>query len=379
LGVLTLVDRTTGGVILISSNQVMKAITYSAYGPPEVLRVEHVPKPTCGDNELLVCVRAAEATKADCELRRFRFAVSWFWLPLRLALGVRRPRRRVLGGYFAGEIAAVGKAVTGFSVGDRVYGGTGLHLGCYAAYVALPARGPVAPMPATMDFVEAAAVPLGGLNALHFLSRANIGSGDEVLINGAGGSIGAHAVQIAKSLGARVTAVDHGRKEAFLRRLGADAFVDYRQTDFTADRQTYDVILSMVASTPYHRCIQALRPGGRYLIANPRLSDMLRALMTNHFTRQRVDVAFAPETRAGLDALRELIEQGKIGPIVDRVEPMEQAAEAHRLVEREARLGAIVLAIEDHHEAGQSEFSPRPPLALPCAEAPLPGRRRSPS
>jgi len=347
-----LVDRITGRAILISTNQVMKAITYSEYGPPEVLRVEDLPKPVCGDDEVLVRVRAAEATKADCELRRFRFAVNWFWLPLRLALGVRRPRQRVLGGYFAGEVAAVGKDVTGLSVGERVYGGTGLRLGTYAAYVALPANGAVAPMPARMDFAEAAAVPLGGLNALHFLSRANIQPGDEVLVNGAGGSIGAHAVQLAKSLGARVTAVDHGRKEAFLRRLGADAVIDYRQTDFTANRQTYDVILSMVASTPYHRCIRALRPGGRYLIANPRLSDMLRALITNRFTRQRADVALAPETRAGLDALRELIEQGKIGPIVDRVEPMEQAVEAHRRVEREERMGAIVLAIEDHRGAG---------------------------
>ncbi|MCF8004126.1 MAG: NAD(P)-dependent alcohol dehydrogenase [Chromatiaceae bacterium] len=325
----------------------MKAITYREYGPPEVLRIEDVPKPSYRDDEVLVRVRAAEATKGDCELRRFRFAVSWFWLPLRLALGVRRPRRRVLGGYFAGEIAAVGKAVTEFAVGQRVYGATGLRFGAYGAYVTLPAAGPVAPMPATMDFTEAAAVPLGGLNALHFLNRARIQPGDAVLINGAGGSIGAHAVQLAKAMGARVTAVDHGRKEAFLRALGAEAFIDYRQTDFTASAGAYDVILSMVAGATYGRCLRALRPNGRYLLANPRLSDMLRAPITHALTGQRVDVAFAPETRAGLDTLRVLIEQGKLVPIVDRVEPMEQAAEAHRRVECEERLGAVVLAIAE--------------------------------
>jgi len=325
----------------------MKAITYRRYGPPDVLQIEDVPTPSYSDDEVLVRVQAAEATKGDCELRRFRFAVRWFWLPLRLALGVRRPRRRVLGGYFAGEIAAVGKAVTEFSPGQRVYGATGLRFGAYGAYVAVPAQGPIAAMPMSMDATQAAAVPLGGLNALHFLERARIQPGETVLINGAGGSIGAHAVQLAKAMGAQVTAVDHARKEVFLRGLGADTFIDYRQSDFTADARTYDVILSMVASASYGRCLPVLQPTGRYVLANPRLSDMLRAPITNAFTRQRVDIAFAPESRVALEALRTLIEQGKLGPIVDQVEPMERAAEAHRRVEREERLGAVVLAIED--------------------------------
>ena len=195
----------------------MKAITYSEYGPPEVLQVEEVDKPVLKDDELLIRVRAAEATKADCEMRSFKFSVKWFWLPLRLALGVTKPRRQILGGYFSGEIEAVGKSVTSFSAGDQVFGSAGLKMGAYGEYIALPERFCIARKPGNMSFIEAAAVPLGGLNALHFMRRANIQAGERVLINGAGGSIGAHAVQIAKAMGAEVTAVDSTIKQDLLR------------------------------------------------------------------------------------------------------------------------------------------------------------------
>jgi NADPH:quinone reductase-like Zn-dependent oxidoreductase len=321
----------------------MKAICYSRYGNPDVLHLEDVSTPEPGPGEILVKVRAAEATKSDCELRSFRYAVKWFWLPLRLAIGVRRPRRRILGGYFAGEIAALGRGVTGFAIGDAVFGSAGLRLGAYAEYVTLPADSAIAPKPQNMTFTEAAAVPLGGLNALHFMRLARISPREAVLVNGAGGSIGAHAVQIATAMGGDVTGVDHTIKEAFVRRMGASDFLDYTRVDFTAVGRRFDVIFDMVPRSNYSACIRALRPGGRYLSGNPRLAVMLRSAVTTRFTDKTARFAFARETKAELETLRVMIERGDIRPVVDRVYPMAQAAEAHRLVESERRLGAIVI------------------------------------
>ncbi|GAA0495492.1 alcohol dehydrogenase [Paractinoplanes deccanensis] len=321
----------------------MKAVTYTRYGGPDVLQVADVPTPAPGDRDVLVRVRAAEATKSDCEFRSFRSSVKWTWLPLRIAVGVVRPRRRVLGMYFAGEVVSVGGRVTRFAPGDQVYGCTGLRLGAYGEYVVLPEGAAVGPKPRTMTFAEAAAVPLGGLNALHFLRRAGIEPGEQVLINGAGGSIGAHAVQIARSMGARVTAVDHGSKEELVRRLGATDFVDYTAGAVTATGRRFDVIFDMVAGSSYRGLVGMLRPGGRYLHGNPRLSVLLRSVLTTRFTDKTVTVAFAPETSDALATLTEMAEAGEIRSIVDRVYPMTEAAEAHRRVETEQRLGAVVI------------------------------------
>ena len=325
----------------------MKAITYSTYGPPDVLKITDVAKPTPSDDEILIRVRAAEATKSDCEMRSFKFAVKWFWLPLRIAFGLSKPRRQILGGYLSGEVESVGKNVSDFAEGDQVFGCAGLRLGAYGEFVALPASYTIIAKPANMSFEEAAAVPLGGLNALHFLRRANIRPGETVLINGAGGSIGAHGVQIAKSMGAEVTAVDSTVKEDMLQRIGADHFIDYTKEDFAASGQTYDVIFDMVAGRSYTDCVNALNPNGRYLMANPRISDMIRSVLTSRFTNKTVMFAFAQESKTELTALKKMIEQEKIASIVHKVFPMKQAAEAHRLVEAEQRLGAIVIAISD--------------------------------
>lgn len=325
----------------------MKAISYSRYGPPDVLQLKEVEKPLAKDDEVLIRVRAVEATKSDCEMRSFQFAVKWFWLPLRLAFGVRKPRRQILGGYFSGVIESFGKNVTGFSTGDQVFGAAGLKLGAYGEYVALPASYTIVAKPGNMTFADAAAVPLGGLNALHFMRLARIQPGDKVLINGAGGSIGAHAVQIAKSMGAEVTAVDSAIKEGLLRRIGADHFIDYTKESFTALGDTYDVIFDMVAGSSYSASIRALKPHGRYLTANPRFSVMLRSIFTSRFSDKTARFAFAKEAREELLSLKQMIEDGKIGSIVDRIYSMEQAADAHRRVETEQRLGAVVIAIGD--------------------------------
>ncbi len=329
----------------------MKAIVYTQYGAPDVLRVEEVETPTPSDDEVLIRVEAAEATKSDCEMRSFEYSVKWFWLPLRIALGVRKPKRQILGSYFAGEIESVGKSVRHFSPGNQVFACAQLRLGGYGEYVALPANYTIVPKPSNMSFADAAAVPLGGLNALHFMRLAKIQPGEQVAINGAGGSIGSYAVQIAKSMGAEVTAGDSSLKEAGVRGFGADHFVDYMHDDFTAGGPTYDVIFDMVPGSSYSACISALRPHGRYLSGNARLSTMLRCVWTTRFTGKTARVALARETREELLTLKEMIEAEKIDSIVDTVYPMQQAAEAHRRVETEQRVGAIVIAIADAGEA----------------------------
>ena len=325
----------------------MRAITYNRYGGPEVLQMTEVPRPSAKEDEILIRVRAAEATKGDCEMRSFRYAVKWFWLPLRIALGVRRPRRQILGIYFSGEIVSTGASVTRFSVGDEVFGTAGLRMGAYAEYLALPERYTIATKPRNMDHADAAAVPLGGLNALHFMRHAAIRPGEQVLINGAGGSIGLHALQIAKAMGAEVTVVDHTIKEAALLRLGADRFIDYTRSDFAADGHRYDVVFDMVPQSSYSDCIRILNPGGRYLCGNPRLSVMIRSLFTSWLTDKSASFAFATESMEELETLRQMIEDGEIRSIVDRVYPMEQAADAHRRVETEQRLGAVVISLGD--------------------------------
>ena len=329
-----------------NETEIMKAVVYRKYGPPDLLRVEEVKRPEPGRDDVLIRVRAAEATKGDCELRRFHFPVKWFWLPLRIGFGLWKPRRRILGGYFSGEVAAVGSGVAKFREGDAVFGCAGLRMGAYAEYICLPAGRTIAPKPRNMSFEEAAAVPLGGLNALHFLRRAGIKKGEKILINGAGGSIGTFGVQIAKAMGGEVTTVDSGIKEAMLRRIGADHFFDYTREEITRCGRTYDVIFNIVAGSPYKKFVKMLNPGGRYLISNPRLSDMFRSPLTSWFSDKKSIFALAGETEAELLDLGGMIEEGKIRAAVDRVYPMSRAPEAHRRVETEQRLGIVVLSMD---------------------------------
>ena len=324
----------------------MRAITYSQYGPPEVLTLSELPEPVPAENELKIRVRAVEATKSDCEMRSFRYPVKWFWLPMRISMGIRRPKRPVLGFYFSGEVVAVGSRVTRFSPGDAVFGSSQLRLGAYAEYLTVPARYPIAAKPVGMTFTEAAAVPLGGLNALHFMRLARITPGTSLLINGAGGSIGTHAIQIARAAGAVVTVVDRGDKEAALRRFGASHFIDYQTTDFTQGGDRFDAIFDMVPGSSYSACLRVLNDGGRYLCGNPRFSTMLRTPFTNRFTNRKVSFAFAPETAKALTELTGMVDAGTLGPIVDRTYRLDQAADAHRQVEAEARTGAVVIEVD---------------------------------
>jgi NADPH:quinone reductase-like Zn-dependent oxidoreductase len=322
----------------------MKAVVYHRYGPPSVLQYTEVDKPQPAKGEIRIRVKACEATKGDCELRSFHFAVKWFLVPLRLALGVRKPRRTILGGYVAGIVDAIGEGVTQFNIGDEVYGSTQLRLGGYGQFVCVPQTYTMVKKPDNLSFAEAASVPLGGLNAIHFMTLADIQPGQRVLINGAGGSIGSFALQIAKLKGAHVTAVDAAHKAEFLRNLGADAVLDYRATPFyETTEQPFDVILNMVAQGRFKNFVSALTNTGCYLMANPRMSDMVRAAWLNRSGRQRAVFAFAGENRAELQQLSQWLAEGQIKPVVDKIYPLKDAVLAHQRVEAEDRLGTVVL------------------------------------
>ena len=323
----------------------MKAIVWTKYGSPDVLQLQEVEKPTPKDNEVLIKVHAATVTTADCELRSFKVPI-WLRLPLRILVGLRKPKRiTILGQELAGEIEAVGKGVTRFKKGDQIFAPTLLHLGAYAEYVCLPERYPVL-KPASMTYEEAATIPTGGINGLHFLRVANVQSGQRVLINGAGGSIGTYAVQIAKSFGAVVTVVDSAEKLDVLRSIGADHVIDYTQEDFTRSGETYDVIIDVVGKSSFSGSIRALKPNGRYILGNPSLSGMIRGRWTPMTSEKKVIIAIASYKTEYYTFLKELIEAGKIKSIIDRCYPLEQIAEAHRYVDKGHKKGNVVITVE---------------------------------
>lgn len=321
----------------------MKAVVWTQYGSPDVLRLQEVEKPTPKDNEVLIRVHAATVTIADCKLRSSKGPL-WLRFPLRIYMGLIKPTRvTILGQELAGEIEAVGKEVTRFKQGDLVFGPTMLHLGAYAEYVCLPERYPVL-KPANLSYEEAATIPTGGINGLHFLRVAHIQPGERVLINGAGGSIGTYTVQIAKLLGAEVTAVDSAEKLAMLRSIGADRVIDYQQEDFTRSGQAYDVIVDVVGKSSFSGSIKALRPKGRYVLGNPSLTGMLRARWAST-AEKKVIVAMASYKAEYYAYLIEQLEAGKIKAVIDRRYPLEQIAQAHRYVEEGHKKGNVVITV----------------------------------
>jgi len=325
----------------------MRAIVCTDYGPPNVLRLRDVRKPVPKNNEVLVRIRATTVSAADCELRRFDFA-PWIWLPIRLAFGIRRPRRRVLGQELAGDVESVGKDVRSLGKGDRVFAATGIGLGAYAEYICLrenPQTGAIATMPANLSYEEAAAVPYGGGEALLFLRKADVRSGQRVLVNGAGGSFGTFAVQLAKVLGAHVTAVDSAPKLEMLRTIGADRVIDYAQEDFTASPETYDVIFDVVRNTPSGRMVRLLTANGWLLMANPGFLQIVRARWASRGSKKRVSFAASSGTSEDLAYLRGLVEAGRLHPVIDRQFPFEQMAEAHRYAETGQKLGNVVVVV----------------------------------
>src|SRR5437867_2993315 len=322
----------------------MKAIICTRYGSPDVLQLKEVNKPSPKDNEVLIRVHAATVTTGDCELRKFKMPI-WLWPFARIGFGFRGPRRKILGQEVAGEIESVGTAVKLFRPGDQVFAFTGLRLGVYAEYNCIAETGLIATKPVNMTFEEAAAVPVGGLHALHLLRKANIQSGQKVLIIGAGGTVGTLAVQLAKSFGAEVIAVDATGKLDMLRSIGADMVFDYIKDDFTKSGQIYDVILDVVGKASYSGCIRSLKENGYYLFGNPGLSQQFRGLWTSTMSSKKVVGGMVSYGTEDLVFLRELIEAGKIRSVIDRRYPLEQVAEAHRYVDTGQKIGNVVVTV----------------------------------
>jgi NADPH:quinone reductase-like Zn-dependent oxidoreductase len=316
----------------------MIAIVWTKYGPPDALQLREVEKPTPKADEVLIRIAATTVATADCELRRFK-GFSVFWLPLRIYIGLLRPTRiTILGQELAGEIEAVGKDVTKFKKGDPVFAWAGLRMGGNAEYACLSENATIAIKPANMTYPEAAAVPLGGIEAYHFLN-GNIQPGQKVLIIGAGGSIGTVAVQLAKHFGAEVTGVDSTEKLDMLRSIGADHVIDYTQVDFTKGGQTYDVIFDAPGKSSLSRCKRSLKPNGQYFSANP---GILNSIIHPSKTAPEL-----PGRRTDdLISLRGLIEAGKIKSVIDRTYPLEQTAEAHKYVDTGRKKGNVVITVE---------------------------------
>jgi NADPH:quinone reductase-like Zn-dependent oxidoreductase len=329
----------------------MKAIVWTKYGSPDVLQLKEVEKPAPKEDEVLIRIYATTVTAGDCELRNLKFPI-YLSLVMRLWRGLIKPRETsILGTELAGEIESVGKDVKLFKVGDQVFGSAGMSFGANAEYICLPEKpgemeGGVAIMPTNMTYEAAAAVPFGGRDALHFLRKANIQSGQKILINGAGGSIGTFAVQLAKYFGAEVTAVDSTGKLDMLRSIGADQVIDYTQEDFTERGEIYDVIFDVVGVISFSPNERSLKQNGYYLTANPRLTQMVQGLWTTMRSSKKVIMETASGTIADLIFLKELVEAEKIKSVIDRSYPLEQIAEAHRYVETGHKKGNVVITVE---------------------------------
>ncbi len=333
----------------------MKAIIWTKYGSPDGLKLREVATPAPKDNELLIKVYAATASTPDTEFRKLKLPLVFLVL-LRLYFGIRKPTGKTIPGMeFAGEIASIGKDVTRYQPGDQVFGYTGLHMGTYAEYMCLPENpsgmaGALAIKPANLLYKEAAAVPFGGLEALHTLGKANIQPGQKVLIVGAGGSIGTYSVQLAKLYGAEVTGVDHTSKLEMLRSIGADHVIDYTREDFTKNGKTYDVILDTIAKSPFSGSVRSLKENGTYLNPNYGPLGKAQGRRAAEKSNKRL-LSWTPGyTANNLLALKELIEAGKLKPVIDRSYPLEEIVEAHRYVDTGQKKGNVVITLTGNNQ-----------------------------
>ncbi|MBN2303455.1 MAG: NAD(P)-dependent alcohol dehydrogenase [Anaerolineae bacterium] len=329
----------------------MKAVVYTDYGPPDVLHLTEVEKPTPKDNEILVRIRAVPVGFGDLLARKFNTVTprnfsmpALFWLMARLDFGLRKPRKPILGAEFAGDVEAVGAAVTRFKPGDPVFAYPGQKMGAYAEYICMPETATVTLKPSTMTYEEAAGVPYGAITALLLLKKGGIQPGHKVLINGASGSIGSAAVQLAKQYGAEVTGVCSTPRMELVKALGADHIIDYTRDDFTQNGQTYDLIFDVLGKSSFGRCKGSLTENGRYLLASFKMKQVFQMLWTALTRRKkRVICALAIEKQDDLVTIRELVEAGAITAIIDRRYPFEQVAEAHRYIEAGNKQGNIIL------------------------------------
>jgi NADPH:quinone reductase-like Zn-dependent oxidoreductase len=327
----------------------MKAVVYTEFGPPEVLHLKEVEKPTPNENEVLIKIHASSVTTGDTNARGFTHVPPGFGPLPRLMLGITGPRIPIIGADLAGEIEAIGKDVKSFKKGDQVYGIDGNNLGAYAEYVCRPEEGALALKPTNMSYEEAATVPFGACTPLYFLKdKANIRSGQEVLVNGASGGVGVYAVQLAKYFGAEVTGVCSTKNLELVNSLGADKVIDYTKEDFTQSGETYDIIFDLVGGEiSFSRVRDSLKENGYFLAVAGGLREAIQMIWTSAIGDKKVIFrgGTASERKDNLLFLKELIEEGNLKSVIDRTYPIEEIAVAHRYVDEGGKRGNIAITV----------------------------------
>jgi NADPH:quinone reductase-like Zn-dependent oxidoreductase len=327
----------------------MKAVVYTKYGPPDVLQLKEVEKPTPKDNEILVKIYASTVTSGDWRARSLEVPVGFRFIS-RLVFGISRPRQPILGTELAGVIESVGKDVSKFKVGDQVFAFSGANMGCHAEYKCIQEDKAVALKPANLTYDEAAAISFGGTTALAFFRKGKLQSGERVLVNGASGGVGTAAVQLAKHFGAEVTGVCSTVNVELVKSLGANHVIDYKKEDFTEKSETYDVILDTAGTAPFSRSKGSLRKGGRLLLVLGRLPDMLQIPWVSMTSSKRVIAGPATGHAEDLRFLAELAEAGEFKPVIDRRYPFEQIVEAHSYVDTGRKKGNVVITLEHNNK-----------------------------
>ena len=325
----------------------MKAIVYERYGPPEVLQLKEVEKPTPKDNEVLIKTLATTVTSGDWRVRSLNVPAG-FGLVTRLVFGVSRPKQPILGSELAGVIASVGKDVSTFTVGDPVFAFSDTSMGCHAEYRCMAEDGAVVLKPSNLTFEEAAALSFGGTTPLNFFRRGKLKGGESVLVNGAPGAVGTAAVQLAKHFGAIVTGVCSTANVELVRSLGASHVIDYTQEDFTQNGETYDVIVDTAGTAPFSRSKASLKEGGRLLMVLAGLPEMLQIPWVSITSSRHVIAGPAAGRVEDLRFLAQLAEAGEFKPVIDRRYPFEQIVEAHRYVDTGRKRGNVVVTIAAH-------------------------------
>ncbi|UYV51250.1 NAD(P)-dependent alcohol dehydrogenase [Priestia megaterium] len=304
----------------------MKAMVCTKYGKPDVLQLEEVEKPIPKENEILIKIHATTVTSGDCRVRSFNSPLL-LWLPMRIVLGLRKPRKSILGVELAGEVEEVGKNVTRFKKGDQLFAMTGMKFGGYAEYICLPEKGTIAVKPENVTHEEAASISFGGTTALHFFRKGNIQAGKKVLIYGASGAVGTAAVQLASYYGAEVTGVCSAKNSELVKSLGADRVIDYQHEDFTKKEERYDLIFDAVGKITKNECKEALALNGRFVsvegqgIAKVQTDDLL--------------------------LLKKLMEEGQIKSVIDRCYSLDQIPAAHEYVETGRKIGNVAVVLRE--------------------------------